>query len=136
MGGNNYCNHRFNCHMYYSLIRDAPSTRKKVVLNNISCSVKQLIQVFALHIYEENNSFRQGFSRTISELIPILPASRAGGRFSYASGCRGKRTCALTSRFTVKGAIGKTIMIHGGTDNFTFRLAGCVGGKIARDVIR
>lgn len=48
----------------------------------------------------------------------------------------GERTCALTSRFTVKGAIGKTIMIHGGADSFTFRLAGYMGGKIARDVIR
>ena len=37
----------------------------------------------------------------------------------------------LTDRFTVNEVIGRTIMIHGGTDNFTSQPSGNSGSKIA-----
>lgn len=93
---------------------------------------------FALHIHEGSSCFGQGFPRTGSHFNPDsvphpehagdLPPLLDSGGEAYLS--------VLTNRFTVKEVIGKTIVIHGGPDDFTSQPAGNTGEKIACGVIR
>ena len=93
---------------------------------------------FALHIHEGGSCLEQGFTRTGSHFNPDsvphpehagdLPPLLGAGKEAFLS--------VLTNRFTVKEVIGKTIVIHGGPDDFTSQPAGNAGEKIACGVIR
>lgn len=93
---------------------------------------------FALHIHEGGSCQGRGFPGTgghydrqsrphprhQGDLPPLL---NAGGK-AYLS--------VLTDRFTLPEIIGRTLVIHGGTDDFRSQPAGDAGAKIACGMIR
>lgn len=95
---------------------------------------------FALHIHEGGSCAGEDFSETGGHYNP------QGQPHPFHAGdlpplllqeCRGKALLAvLTDRFRVKEVIGKTIVIHGGADDFHSQPAGNAGRKIACGVIR
>lgn len=65
------------------------------------------------------------------------PHPRHAGDLPPLFGNRGQALSVfLTDRFCVKDVIGRTVIIHGGTDDFTSQPAGNAGAKIACGEIR
>ncbi|MBQ2061222.1 MAG: superoxide dismutase family protein [Oscillospiraceae bacterium] len=93
---------------------------------------------FALHIHEGRNCQGRGFPNTGSHLNgrkqphprhqgDLPPLLNAGGR-AFLS--------VVTDRFTLPEIIGRTLVIHGGTDDFRTQPAGNAGAKLACGMIR
>lgn len=93
---------------------------------------------FALHIHEGGVCSGEGFSETGGHY------SKNDAAHPYHSGdlppllsCGGKAFMQVcTDRFTVDEIIGRTVVIHGGVDDFTSQPAGNAGEKIACGVIQ
>ena len=92
---------------------------------------------FALHIHEGGGCGGADFADTGGHLNPtgaphpahagdLPPLLDSGGRAYLA---------VLTDRFTVPELIGRTVVIHGGSDDFRSQPAGNAGEKIACGVI-
>ncbi len=88
---------------------------------------------FALHIHEGNSCGGEGFAQTNGHYNPsgaahpdhagdLPPLMRCGERAFLA---------VRTDRFCVQEIIGKTVVIHGGPDDFHTQPAGNAGTKIA-----
>ena len=93
---------------------------------------------FAFHIHEGPDCGGEGFSDTGGHFNPTealhpnhagdLPPLLSNGGKAYLS--------VLTARFCVEDVIGRTVVIHSGTDDFRSQPAGDSGSKIACGVIR
>lgn len=93
---------------------------------------------FALHIHEGESCGGEGFADTLGHFNPEgaehpdhagdLPALLSSGGRAYLS--------VLTNRFRVADVIGRTVVIHGGADDYHSQPAGNAGKKIACGVIR
>lgn len=93
---------------------------------------------FALHIHEGESCCGAGFPETAGHYNPQnLPHPRHPGDLPPLLSCRGKAYLAvITNRFKTQEVIGKTVIIHGGPDDFTTQPSGNAGGKIACGVIQ
>lgn len=93
---------------------------------------------FALHIHEGESCSGEGFSETGSHYNPkSVPHPEHAGDLPPLLYSKGEAYMqVLTSRFTVSEIIGRTVVIHSGTDDFTSQPAGNAGAKIACGVIK
>lgn len=92
---------------------------------------------FALHIHEGCDCSGIHFSGTGGHYNPMnLPHPKHAGDLPplLQCGC-GAYLEVLTDRFCVSDIIGRTLVIHGGTDDFTSQPAGNAGDKIACGII-
>ena len=93
---------------------------------------------FAFHIHEGENCAGDGFPNTGGHFNP----GRTGhpnhaGDLPPLLGDYGKAYMkVLTGRFRVEEVIGKTVIVHGGLDDFHTQPSGNAGRKIACGVIR
>ncbi len=93
---------------------------------------------FALHIHEGGSCGGESFADTRGHFNPKgtehpdhagdLPALLSSGGRAFLS--------VLTDRFRVEDVIGRTVVIHGGADDYHSQPAGNAGVKIACGVIR
>lgn len=93
---------------------------------------------FAFHIHEGGDCGGSGFSNTGGHYNPEgaehpkhdgdLPPLLSNNGRAYSQ--------VLTNRFRVSSVIGKTVVIHGGPDDFMTQPSGNAGEKIACGVIR
>lgn len=92
---------------------------------------------FALHIHEGGSCAGEGFSDTGGHYNPQnAPHPMHAGDLPPLLRCGDQAYLAVrTDRFCVKDIIGRTVVIHGGTDDFTSQPAGNAGEKIACGVI-
>lgn len=92
---------------------------------------------FALHIHEGGDCCGQSFSNTGGHYNPNgCPHPTHAGDLPPLLSSNGKAYLAvLTNRFCVKDVIGRTVVIHGGPDDFHTQPAGNAGTKIACGVI-
>ena len=93
---------------------------------------------FALHIHEGGSCSGENFSDTGGHYNPHNEAHpRHAGDLPPLLLCGGGAYLAvLTDRFSVADVIGRTVVIHGGADDFHTQPAGNAGTKIACGVIR
>ena len=93
---------------------------------------------FALHIHEGADCGGADFSGTKGHYNPDgTPHPRHAGDLPPLLSCKGKAYLAvLTDRFKISEVIGRTIVIHIATDDFTTQPAGNAGSKIACGVIK
>ena len=93
---------------------------------------------FALHIHAGGSCSGDGFPKTGSHDNPrAVPHPQHAGDLPPLLDAGGEAYMqVLTTRFTVKDVIGKTVVIHGRPDDFTSQPAGNAGEKIACGVIR
>lgn len=93
---------------------------------------------FGFHIHEGANCSGVDFPNTGGHLNPeMLPHPSHMGDLPPLLSCNGKALMtARTCRFRVRDIIGKTVIIHYGTDNFRTQPSGDAGEKIACGVIR
>ena len=93
---------------------------------------------FALHIHEGGSCSGEGFADTGGHYNPAgAPHPRHAGDLPPLLLCHGGAYLAvLTDRFSVADVIGRTVVIHGGADDFHTQPAGNAGTKIACGVIR
>ncbi len=94
--------------------------------------------IFALHIHAGESCDGLNFSETGGHYNPVnLPHPLHAGDLPPLFSCHGYAFMAvLTDRFQISDVIGRTIVIHGGTDDFISQPAGNAGNKIACGVIR
>lgn len=93
---------------------------------------------FALHIHEGGSCCGEGFSDTGSHYNPFDAPhpGHAGDLPPLLRQCNGEAHLAVQSdRFCIKNIIGRTIVIHSGSDDFKSQPAGNAGTKIACGVI-
>ena len=93
---------------------------------------------FGFHIHQGDTCRGQKFSGTGSHYDPKnVPHPNHAGDLPPLLGCKG-RACmsVLTDRFRVSEIIGRTVVIHSGSDDFRSQPAGDAGEKIACGVIR
>lgn len=93
---------------------------------------------FAFHIHEGASCTGAGFADTRGHYNPTqmqhpmhagdLPPLLSGGGSAYMA--------VRTDRFALRDVIGRTVVIHSGTDDFHTQPAGNPGRKIACGVIR
>jgi len=93
---------------------------------------------FALHIHEGDSCGGEGFSDTGGHYNPSgVPHPHHAGDLPPLLSCGGRAYLAVrTNRFQVQEVIGRTVVIHGGTDDFHTQPAGNAGVKIACGVIQ
>lgn len=93
---------------------------------------------YGFHIHEGNSCTGDGFSKTGSHYHPgTAPHPQHAGDMPPLISCDGNAYLEFrTNRFRVREIIGKTVVIHGGTDDFRTQPSGDAGGKIACGVIR
>ncbi len=93
---------------------------------------------FAFHIHEGDNCFGDDFANTGSHYNPEqTPHPRHAGDLPPLLFCQGGAYLSVkTDRFRVDDIIGRTVVIHSGTDDFITQPAGNAGKKIACGVIR
>lgn len=93
---------------------------------------------FALHIHEGGGCGGEDFSETGSHYNPLgEPHPNHAGDLPPLLSCNGEAFMSfLTGRFRLKDVIGRTLVIHGGPDDFHTQPAGNAGSKIACGVIR
>ena len=92
---------------------------------------------FALHIHERDSCRGEGFPETGGHYNPkgVTHPCHAGD-LPPLMVCGGRAYLAVrTDRFRVSEIIGRTVVIHGGNDDFRSQLAGNSGMKIACGVI-
>ena len=93
---------------------------------------------FGLHIHGGSDCGGAGFPGTGGHFNPAgAPHPAHAGDLPPVLSCGGRAYLAvLTDRFTVADVIGRTVVIHGGSDDFRSQPAGDAGTKIACGVIR
>jgi len=93
---------------------------------------------FALHIHMRDDCGGADFAGTGGHFNPAgTPHPRHAGDLPPLLDCGGRAYLAvLTDRFTLTDVIGRTVVIHGGRDDFRTQPAGDAGMKIACGVIR
>ena len=94
-------------------------------------------EFFALHIHEGKSCGGEDFSRTGGHYNPgeRHHPCHAGDLPPLLSTCGWAHLSVLTDRFRLKDVLGRTVVIHEGTDDFTSQPAGNAGKKIACGVI-
>ena len=92
---------------------------------------------FALHIHEGDRCCGEGFAATGGHYDPeTVPHPAHAGDLPPLLVCRGHAYLAVrTDRFCVDEIIGRTVVIHGGSDDLHSQPAGNAGAKIACGVI-
>lgn len=92
---------------------------------------------FALHIHEGGACAGTKFSETGGHYHPTgAEHPKHAGDLPPLISCHGKAYLALrTERFRVRDVIGRTVVIHGGPDDFHSQPAGNAGIKIGCGVI-
>lgn len=92
---------------------------------------------FALHVHEGGDCSGEAFSDTGSHYNPdSLSHSNHPGDLPPILSCKGRAYLAVqTDRFCLREILGRTIVIHGGSDDFRSQPAGNPGMKIACGVI-
>ena len=93
--------------------------------------------IFALHLHEGTGCGGKSFSETGGHYNPGGEAHPChAGDLPTLFSCRGRAFSAvLTDRFSIQEIIGRTVVIHSGSDDFTTQPAGNSGSKIACGVI-
>lgn len=93
---------------------------------------------FAFHIHEGADCRGSGFPSTGSHYNPAATEHpQHAGDLPPLLSDNGRAYCqVLTGRFRVDDVIGKTVVIHGGLDDFKTQPSGNAGEKIACGVIR
>ncbi len=97
--------------------------------------------IFAFHIHEGDDctgDHADPFAGAMGHFNPAgCPHPYHAGDLPPLFGCGGMAfTALLTDRFTVKEVVGRTVILHGGVDDFTTQPAGNAGERIACGVIR
>lgn len=92
---------------------------------------------FALHIHEGDSCCGEGFPATGGHYNPKgIPHPGHAGDLPPLLVCDGRAYLAVrTDRFRVSEIIGRTVVIHDGSDDFHSQPAGNAGAKIACGVI-
>lgn len=92
---------------------------------------------FAFHIHEGPGCGGEGFADTGAHFNPagVPHPEHAGDLPPLLSGHGKAYLSVLTDRFCVEEVIGRTVVIHSGTDDFITQPAGNAGEKIACGVI-
>ena len=92
---------------------------------------------FALHIHDGDDCCGDGFPNTGSHYNPRNEKHpQHAGDLPPLLSCSGKAYLAVvTDRFRICDVIGRTVIIHLGTDDFTTQPSGNAGTKIACGVI-
>lgn len=93
---------------------------------------------FSLHIHGGSGCAGENFAGTGGHFNPAgTPHPAHAGDLPPLLSCGGRAYLAvLTDRFTVADIIGRTVVIHGGSDDFRSQPAGDAGTKIACGVIK
>lgn len=93
---------------------------------------------FAFHIHEGGDCRGGGFPNTRGHYNPEAAGHpRHAGDLPPLLSAGGRAYCQiLTDRFKVSDIIGRTVVIHGGPDDFKTQPSGNAGEKIACGVIR
>lgn len=93
---------------------------------------------YGFHIHEGNDCNGEGFSNTKGHYNPKSRPhpSHAGDLPPLLSNHGNAYMTVKTNRFRVRDIIGRTVIIHGGTDDFRTQPSGDAGEKIACGVIR
>lgn len=93
---------------------------------------------FALHIHVGGSCLGENFSNTGSHYNPTeAPHPSHAGDLPPLMLCHGGAYLAVqTDRFSVQDILGRTVVIHSGSDDFKSQPAGDSGTKIACGVIR
>lgn len=93
---------------------------------------------FGFHIHEGGDCRGDGFPNTGAHYDPAATGHpRHAGDLPPLLSDHGRAYCqVLTGRFRVSEVIGRTVVIHGGPDDFTTQPSGNAGEKIACGVIR
>lgn len=93
---------------------------------------------FALHIHEGADCSGEQFSATGNHYNPAgVQHPRHAGDLPPLLWCNGGAFSAvMTDRFRVEEIIGRTVVIHSGSDDFKTQPAGNAGEKLACGVIR
>ena len=92
---------------------------------------------FALHIHEGKSCCGEDFSETGGHFNPKHTSHpKHAGDLPPLLSCGGSAYMkVLTDRFTVRDIIGRTVVIHSGSDDFRTQPAGAAGDKIACGII-
>lgn len=92
---------------------------------------------YGFHIHEGGSCKGEGFSKTGGHFNPEKKEHPMhAGDMPPLLSCSGKAYMEFrTNRFCVRDIIGKTVVIHGGTDDFRTQPSGDAGEKIACGVI-
>ena len=128
---------------------DAPNLRGKVQFYQRCGSVFVTVHVFglpeenpsgffALHIHEGCGCGGEAFAETGGHYDPAgMPHPRHAGDLPPLLSCGGEAYLEVkTDRFSVRDVLGRTVVIHSGSDDFHTQPAGNAGTKIACGVIR
>ncbi len=93
---------------------------------------------YGFHIHEGESCEGEGFPKTGGHYNPEKqPHPLHDGDMPPLLSCSGNAYMEFrTDRFNVRDIIGKTVVIHGGTDDFRTQPSGDAGEKIACGVIR
>lgn len=93
---------------------------------------------FGFHIHEGKDCTGAGFENTEGHLNPEKrPHPSHMGDLPPLLSCGGKASMTVrTCRFRVKDIVGKTVIVHYGSDDFRTQPSGDAGEKIACGVIR
>ena len=93
--------------------------------------------IFAMHIHVGGDCGGEGFSDTQGHYDPCgQPHPNHAGDLPPLFSCGGRAFLAVqTDRFCLPEIVGKTVVIHGGPDDFHTQPAGNSGEKIACGVI-
>ena len=119
-------------------VRFIPRKNGTLVIAEISGLPATDTGFFEFHIHEGGNCSGVGFPNTSGHYNPKgrehplhagdLPPLLSSGGSAYLT--------VMTDRFRVKDVIGRTVVIHSGTDDFRTHPAGNAGHKIACGVTR
>ncbi len=95
--------------------------------------VKNTSGFFALHIHEGPSCQGEGFSKTGGHYSPLSTEHPAhAGDLPPLLSCKGRAYMkVLTNRFSLKEIVGRTLVIHSGTDDFRTQPSGDAGEKLA-----
>lgn len=93
--------------------------------------------MYGLHIHEGAACSGPGFSATGGHYNPAgLPHPRHAGDLPSLLSCGGRAYMAvMTDRFSIPDVLGRTIVVHGMSDDFKSQPSGDSGEKIACGVI-
>ena len=122
----------------HGTVRFIPRKNGTLVVAEISGLPAADTGFFAFHIHEGGNCSGLGFPNTGSHYNPDdrdhplhagdLPPLLSSGGSAYLA--------VMTDRFRIKDIIGRTVVIHSGSDDFRTQPSGNAGNKIACGVIR
>lgn len=93
---------------------------------------------FAFHIHEGPDCGGEGYADTGGHFNPAaVPHPDHAGDLPPLLSCHGRAFLSVvTDRFCVPEIVGRTVVIHGGPDDFLSQPAGNAGEKIACGLIR